>query len=75
MFDDPIVSETRRVRDAYAASFGYDVGKIVADLQSRQGKDGRQVVDRTVREQAERGDAPEPTAAAFPNGSSTSVAG
>jgi hypothetical protein len=32
MFDDPVVSETRRARDAYAASIGYDIGKIVADF-------------------------------------------
>ena len=41
MFDDPIVSEIRKFREDYAASLGYDLGKIVADLQSRQGKDGR----------------------------------
>ena len=75
MFDDPIVSEIRRIRDSYAASLGYDIAKIVGDLQSRQGKDGRRVVDRTAREQAERGDASEPTAAAFPGGSSASAAG
>ena len=46
MFDDPIVAETRLQRDCYAASFGYDLTKIVADLQARQGKDGRRVVDR-----------------------------
>jgi len=75
MFDDPIVSEIRRIRDSYAASFGYDIAKIVVDLQSRQGKDGRQVVDRTAREQTEPGDTSEPPVAAFPNGSSTSAAG
>jgi hypothetical protein len=47
MFDDPIVLETRKYREAYAASLGYDLKRIVADLQSRQGSDGRLVVDRT----------------------------
>jgi hypothetical protein len=47
MFDDPIVLETRSYREAYAASLGYDLKRIVADLQSRQGRDGRIVVDRT----------------------------
>lgn len=47
MFEDPIVVETRKVREAYAASWGYDLAKIVSDLQSRQGQDGRPVVDRT----------------------------
>jgi hypothetical protein len=41
MFDDPIVSEIRRVREENVASFGYDLGKIVADLPSLQSKDGR----------------------------------
>ncbi len=44
MFDDSIVAETRFQRDTYAASFGYDLAKIVANLQTRQGKDGRRVV-------------------------------
>jgi hypothetical protein len=51
MFDDPIVLETRKRREEYAASFGFDLGRIVADLQSRQGRDGRMVIDRScVRE-------------------------
>ena len=54
MFDDPIVSEIRKVREDYAASFGYDLGKIVADLQSRQGKDGRRIVDRTSLKKSEQ---------------------
>ena len=45
MSDDPIVSEIRKIREDYAASLDYDLEKIVADLQSRQGKDGRRVVD------------------------------
>ena len=75
MFDDPIVSETRRVRDAYAASFGYDIGKIVADLQSRQGKDGRQVVDRTSRMESERRESSEQLIGGLPHGLPSSAAG
>jgi hypothetical protein len=45
MFDDPIVLEIRKQREEYAASFGYDLGRIVADLPSRQGRDGRLFVD------------------------------
>lgn len=33
MKDDPIVKEVRRIREAYAAKFGYDVAKIVEDLR------------------------------------------
>ena len=36
MSDDPVVAETRRIREEYAARFGYDLAAIVADLQSRQ---------------------------------------
>ena len=62
MFDDPIVLETRKHREAYAASFGYDLKRIVADLQSRQGCDGRIVVDRTSIRKSEQLDARETSA-------------
>jgi hypothetical protein len=71
MFDDPIVAETRLQRDSYAASFGYDLTKIVADLQARQGKDGRRVVDR--RKKAEQNDAPKPPNVGFTDGASTAT--
>jgi len=71
MFDDPIVSETRAVRDEYAASFGYDLGRIVLDLQSRQGKDGRQIVDRTTVPIPVQNDGPEPPAAQVTDGASS----
>lgn len=73
MFDDPIVAETRLQRDCYAASFGYDLTKIVADLLARQGKDGRRVVDR--RKNAEQNDAPKSPNVGFTDGASTAAAG
>ena len=54
MFDDPVVAETRRIREEYAARFGYDLAAIVADLQSRQGLDGRKVVRRSKKSGGER---------------------
>ena len=60
MFDDPIVAEISKFREEYAASFGYDLGKIVSDLRSRQGKDGRRIVDRTSQNMTDQGDAPKP---------------
>jgi uncharacterized protein YggE len=60
MFDDPIVLETRKRREEYAASFGFDLGRIVADLQSRQGRDGRMVIDRSCVRESEQADADEP---------------
>ena len=71
MFDDPIVLETREHREAYAASFGYDLGQIVADLQSRQGRDGRMIVDRTSVEESEQSDARETSVPSALNSKST----
>ncbi len=66
MFDDPIVSEIRRVREENAALFGNDLGKIVDDLQSRQGKDGRHVVDRTTQKNPEQSGQLKRSTAALP---------
>jgi hypothetical protein len=63
MSDDPIVREIRKRRQEYAASLGHDLDRIVADLQLRQGRDGRVVVDRSSREKVEPSDAgPAPSA-------------
>jgi hypothetical protein len=62
MFDDPVVLETRKHREAYAASFDYDLGRIIADMQSRQGRDGRVVVDRMSEEKSEPSDEHGPSA-------------
>jgi hypothetical protein len=37
MQDDPIVEEVRRVREAYAARFNYDLEAIFQDLKRRGG--------------------------------------
>jgi hypothetical protein len=52
MFDEPIALATRRHFEAYAAAFNYDLARFVADLQSRQGRDGRTAVDRTFVDKA-----------------------
>jgi hypothetical protein len=36
MRDDPIIAELRAVREAHAAKFNFDFGKISADLRARQ---------------------------------------
>ena len=71
MFDDPIVLETRKHREKYAASLGFDLDRIVADLQSRQGLDGRVVVDRTSVEESEQSDARETSAVSILNSNFT----
>jgi hypothetical protein len=41
---DPIIAEIRRVREAYAEKFNYDVYAMLHDLKERQTKSGRKVV-------------------------------
>ncbi len=44
MWTDPIVEEVRRVRDAHAAMFNYDLDAIYADIKARQESSGRTYV-------------------------------
>lgn len=41
MIDDPIVEEVRRVREAYAAQFNYDVEAMFRDLMEKERTSGR----------------------------------
>ena len=43
-WSDPIVDEVRRVRDAYAARFNYDLRAIYRDLKQQEKRNGRKVV-------------------------------
>jgi hypothetical protein len=36
MWSDPIVDEVRRVREAYAAQFNFDLDEIYQDLKRRE---------------------------------------
>jgi hypothetical protein len=42
--NDPIVDEVRRVRDEYAARFGYDLDAIFQDIKEQEKKSGREFV-------------------------------
>jgi hypothetical protein len=44
MWNDPIVEEVRKVRDAHAKKFNYDLQAIVADLKKQQKASGREFV-------------------------------
>ena len=44
VFTDPIVEEVRRVREAHAARFNYDIDAIVRDLREQQNRSGRTFV-------------------------------
>lgn len=42
-WSDPIVDEVRRVREAYAARFNYDLRAIYRDLREQEKRSGRKV--------------------------------
>lgn len=44
MQPDPIVEEVRKVRDAYAKRFNYDLDAICRDLQEKQRLGKRRVI-------------------------------
>lgn len=46
MRSDPIIDEVRRVREAHAAKFNYDLSAICADFRKQQNEMGRPVVSR-----------------------------
>lgn len=62
-WSDPIVDEVRRVRDAYAARFDYDLRAIYRDLKEREKRSGRKIVSY-----AESPTAVEPNKTLQPNG-------
>jgi hypothetical protein len=47
--NDPIVDEVRRVRDAHAARFNYDLEAIFRDIKEQEKKSGRQFVSFAPR--------------------------
>ncbi len=44
MWEDPIVKETRRLREQYASRFKYDADAIFEDILKRQERVGRKRV-------------------------------
>lgn len=44
MTKDPIVDEVRKVRDAHAAKFNYDLNAIYEDLKKQEKKSNRKFV-------------------------------
>ncbi len=44
MKKDEIIAEVRKVREAHAAKFHYDLDAIAQDFRSREGQDGAPVV-------------------------------
>jgi hypothetical protein len=57
--NDPIVDEVRRVRDAHAARFNYDLDAIFQDIKEQEKKSGRKFVSFPPR-RIEPNQAPKP---------------
>lgn len=49
MWDDPIVAEVRRVREAHAARFNNDLLAIYRDLKAEERKSGREFASYPAR--------------------------
>ena len=49
MWNDPIVEETRKIRDEIAARFNYDVEALGRYYQSQQAQEGRVIVKRPAK--------------------------
>ncbi len=43
-WQDPIVEEVRKARDAYAKQFNYDLDAMLRDLKAKERQSGRRVV-------------------------------
>jgi hypothetical protein len=50
--NDPIVDEVRRVRDAHAARFNYDLDAIFQDIKEQEKKSGLKFVAGAARQSA-----------------------
>ncbi len=64
--NDPIVDEVRRVRDAHAARFNYDLDAIFQDIKKREMESGWVFVDGVARQ-------PPPNVSTKPLGAAVSV--
>ena len=49
MNKDPIVEEVRKVREAYAAQFDFDINAMAEDLRKQQAESDRVVVNLKPR--------------------------
>ena len=63
--NDPIVDEVRRVRDAYAARFNYDLHAIFLDIKKRETESGLNFVNGVARQPVQN-KALQPTEPAMP---------
>lgn len=59
MWEDPIVSDVRRIREQLSAQFDYDLKPIFADIRNRQATVGARLVRQRKDRKAEPADAPD----------------
>jgi hypothetical protein len=52
MWQDPIVAETRKRREEYAARFDHDPDAIFEDIRKRQSQEGKKLVSFPARKPA-----------------------
>ncbi len=52
MWQDPVVAETRKRREEYAAMFGHDPEAIFEDIRKRQKQKGKKLVSFPARKPA-----------------------
>ena len=64
--NDPIVDEVRRVRNAHAARFNYDLDAIFQDIKEREKKSGLKFIQGVARQ-------PVPNQALQPTGAAISA--
>jgi hypothetical protein len=64
MWEDPIVSDVRRLREQLASKLNFDVHAIFAEMQKRQRKLGKRLVSPRKSKKAEQGAAPDRDSAA-----------
>lgn len=50
MWEDPIVEETRELREEYSAELSHDLDAIVRDLKQKERQGGRKLVSLPPRE-------------------------
>ena len=53
MWNDPIVEETRKLRDEYAAQFAYDLDALFRDLKEQERQSDREIVSFPPRKPEE----------------------
>ena len=53
MWNDPIVEETRKIRDEIAARFNYDVEALGRYYEAQQVKENRLVVKQATKRESE----------------------